>query len=497
MARTFISPIQITVSEQYDDTLAAGSGLESISGGDLQSDLNAIRSMIKNMSGEAHWYDALSGRDLKTADEALVSIETKKFLFRRQNINTLTIPAGANYVQLEGSAIPSQDAAVGGTSNGVVVAELGMGEFGSHSLAEVAGSSANKPKNLVMLRQSDSHDVLTSSMMPGQTIYGLFQVENGFVDGDAITESAGARAQLSLVYEDENGDLVAADVSDVEGRTVNFSYVVRDVFEALPEDATLAGDVFVDVPETFLMSDITLDRALDNQGSAPTTTDSDIVVNVALGHKWTFQGDGSNLVEIDSAGSVTLTGAAASFNSNTNNFANSAIIDNDGTAVTVGAGSVSTAGSSDLTVSAASNLYFKDQNDATGIKLSTDATTWSDWSTNFGAGASLMEGINTSHENLTNDLNDAIANALTRKRFNQGLGSAAAADSDVTITGLDLTGHDLSTEVEVYINGVLARPGSDNTADVYAGTGVDQLKFALALAAGTQIVVIVYENSQA
>ena len=61
MARTLENKFQISGSIDYIDSLVPGSSLEVTSS--LQSDLNAIRSMLKDVGGEANWFDTQSTLD--------------------------------------------------------------------------------------------------------------------------------------------------------------------------------------------------------------------------------------------------------------------------------------------------------------------------------------------------------------------------------------------------------------------------------------------------
>lgn len=61
MSRTFLNQsTQIGNSKEYDDTLAAGSALEFVTGSDftIHDDLNALRSMMNHIIGSGNWYDA-------------------------------------------------------------------------------------------------------------------------------------------------------------------------------------------------------------------------------------------------------------------------------------------------------------------------------------------------------------------------------------------------------------------------------------------------------
>ena len=72
MPRTFIRPVtQIRQSDDYDDTLASGSALES-NADTIEYDLNAIRSQLRQIIDiNGNWYDA-PATDLATADAQLL-----------------------------------------------------------------------------------------------------------------------------------------------------------------------------------------------------------------------------------------------------------------------------------------------------------------------------------------------------------------------------------------------------------------------------------------
>lgn len=61
MARTFVQQSQIRDTEVKSDSSTLGSGLENTT--DLAADLNALRSLIKDIKGEGSWYEA-AGQDL-------------------------------------------------------------------------------------------------------------------------------------------------------------------------------------------------------------------------------------------------------------------------------------------------------------------------------------------------------------------------------------------------------------------------------------------------
>lgn len=101
MGRTFIQQdTQIYSSESYDDTLSAGSTLQT-GATNLQDDLNSVRSQLKRAiydDGAGNWYDDIptvnaKKRAIYDLNVDLNDIEEKRFLFRGQVLNDLSIPA--------------------------------------------------------------------------------------------------------------------------------------------------------------------------------------------------------------------------------------------------------------------------------------------------------------------------------------------------------------------------------------------------------------------
>ena len=77
MARTFINQAsQVGNSESYNDTLAPGSALQT-NAVTVQDDLNALRSQLKQLSGDQAWFSARSGRSLAQVSTDLGVAETE------------------------------------------------------------------------------------------------------------------------------------------------------------------------------------------------------------------------------------------------------------------------------------------------------------------------------------------------------------------------------------------------------------------------------------
>lgn len=209
---------QVRNSDSYDDTLSAGSGLElAENAGNLQDDLNALRSqvrrIIKGTGGD--WYSALLN------DFGLDQIHDKPFVFRMPlrptgaNAANFTLGGAAGGVLTPNTQYPggSGTVAVGGGStedggfqvadeaNFTVAGALGVG------LSQVADP------NGAILNSVDIIDAATNAApktVNDEVIFGLLQVVTGTADGAAIGGAGSENVQISFVYIDKATDAITA-----------------------------------------------------------------------------------------------------------------------------------------------------------------------------------------------------------------------------------------------------------------------------------------------
>lgn len=526
MARSFFrQDIQIRNSDTYDDDKAAGSSLES-GAAELEYDLNAIRSQIRrilHVDAGANWYDDIltvngKKRGLDSLNADLDDIEEKRFLFRTQVLTDITVPTGQNYVVLNvaASEAPTVAAAVGGTAQGAVVAVL-AGDVGSHALTEVAGFNPISPKNLVIIRNATTGQVLQAS--DGKDIFGLLQAESGVVDGDTFNDT-NKQVQISFVKENATGDdLIAVPVADIETKLINYAYARRIRFDDIPEQVFLSG-VFVDQSAS---TDVTLDVAIDNQ-VGPATQTQNIQWRISDGFSLKFQtSDGLRdlLALLPSGGGDELEiniDVLDVNNTQTADFAEGASFDTAGTAISVGAvaGEISSAagltvksgGSSALLLQGAGDLDFSDgfKSGSTysgPLKLAASSAEWSAFESAFGSELSILGAIVAAKkaENRTKG-SAVVINGTLIPLF----GTGYAANSNISGAGgtpqvdavLPSYSHVASfvNDVDVYLGGQLLRNGADSSAnhDVYPGTSpaTGDLKFEFGIRNGDQITVIVW-----
>lgn len=513
MSRTFIrQDTQIRNSDSYDDTLAAGVALET-GQTHIEGDLNALRSQVKRMLGEADWYTALSGRSLAVLSTDLADVEGHRLLRKVQVLTDVSVTAAQNWeiLSVAGSEAPTQVAAVASTVNGAVVAQsaLNGAGFDVHELIEVAGQNAISPKNLCIVRDSTTGQVIQSS---GRDVFALLQYESTGVDGAAFNDtSAGNRVKLSFVRLTSGlDDLEACPVGDIAGKTINYAYVARINLDALPEDSYLNG-TFLDQSASV---DVTLDRAIDNQSGAATQA-QDIDINITDTFAWAFR-DPSGARDIlkitANAGNDAVEIDADTFdvnNVNTADFLNGVTVDSGGTAINLGvtagqidgsALTVASAAATDLTLRGTRELFLDDGNQTGstwaqtgGIKLSDTTAEWDAFETAFGE-VSLLSAIVT-------------ANSTTARGKTVGVvtGGPHAADTNITGAGgtpnLDAQLGDYSTktfvtDVDVYLNGTLMRNGANAAAnhDVYPGTSPanGDLKFEFLIKTNDVITMIIW-----
>ena len=528
MARTFISqPNQIFTSEAFDDTLLPGDGLQTGSVS-LEGDLNAIRTQIRQIlwaGVSGSWYDSvtapsgsLSARGLNTINVDLTDLEQKRFLFRRQNLNLVNIATGSNFALLSVSlgtapadfAVVSHPLLAATLLTGTLVAALSAseGSFGAFSIAQTSGSSVITPKNLVLVRDAWTGQQITGAI--GRDVYGLLQVESGTLSGQSFNDTT-RRSQISFVIESVvNGtsSLAAAAGALVGGRTITYNYVRRTALDDIPEDAYLSNTIFLDVAEAFsgnfaTLSDITLDRAIDNQvGTA--TQDQNIAIRIAAGFSWTFLSGTQELWKLASSGSQ---GPALTVNVNNLNFSSSnPAAFQQGISVATGStqidlgvvpGTIQTLSGNNLILSGGSQLRLGDFfGTGSSIPFSTSSLDWSTFYTNFGTGASILGAFNL--------ISSSLSGSLRRTRFTAGTttgGTGIAANANVTFpTNLDAqlgsyVGRDFVKDLEIYLNGILLLPGNAvDQNDVYPGTAAatGDLKFPYKLKSGSQISMVRY-----
>jgi len=518
--RTFTrQDAQIRESVLYDDTITPSEANFETNASSIEYDLNSLRSQASNiLDGQAgNWFgdlnipstlDTGSKRGVNDLNTDLHAVEKKRVLRNVYTLPDITVGGSDNFAVLgSGELPPNTTAAVGAVTTLGTVAAFHAGTFGTHSMDEVAGSNALRPKNLCIVDDGDSKDPLFSG---GQRIWGLLQTEI-VTDGHTINTST-QQAQVSFViYNTTGDDLILCPAVDIQGQKVNVTYRERVRYEDLNEQDFLS-DGIVEVPGASVGD---LQTAYDNQGTTAvnTTTNSTLDLEGA-GLAWRIRDDleanlfgvvegsagGTSKVEIN-AGVDTFDVDAA-----VNDFLHGISVDTGaaGTTMDLGVTAANTLTSGgDLKLAATSDLRMTDQFEPggwslDGIALSDAAQEWTDFEANFGE-VSLMDAVNQAYSNSGRAKGYGI------------LTSDVAADTDIALTtagNLDADLPDYSgvgafvDDCDVFLNGEMVRTGADASAnhDVYPGTtpSVGMLKFEYPLI-GTgskpdQLSMIVHNN---
>lgn len=500
MGRTFLrQSVQIRQSVTYDDTLAAGSTMETAPT-ELERDLNSLRSQVKRLflaDVAGDWFqdvDTIGGvkRGIKALATDLYDIETHKILCRVQVLTDITVTAAQNWeiLSFAGAETPTEAIAIAATALGAVVAVSafsGAG-FNVHELVEAAGPNAISPKNLLVVRDSTTGQKIQSS---GRDVFGLLQAESTAVDGGAFNDtSAGNRGKISFVRLTTGlDDLEACAVADIAGTTINYSYIDRHNLDTLPEHCFLGDGSFVDQTAT---TDVTLNNAIDNQGGPATQTDRNIDWRITDTFTLKFQDStgGTSMLAImpNAAGDEIEVNVDILDINNAQDadFLNGAKFDTGGTEIDIGvtAGYVSTTGAADLGIRGAGELYLDDGNQTgstwaqtAGIKLSDTTTEWDDFETAFGE-VSLLKAIYMANSAAARSKTTAAVTANTAADTDVG-GAGGGTNLDAQLGDYSLV--NFVTDVDVYLNGQLLRNGANAAAnhDVYPGTSAatGQVKF--------------------
>lgn len=516
MARTFIrQSTQIRNSDVYNDTITPSSGNYVLTNGSIEDDLNTVRSQLQNLINRngasfpsGHWYDDLSApvsyeggapRGVQQLNSSLHDLERKRVLVSIANLTDVTVGVSANYAVLTLGQLPSNvTASIGAVTTLGTVAAYNS-SFGSHSLEIVSGTTSIAPKNLCEIVDGDTRDPILSS---NRVVYALFQTESN-TDGSTMTGTTPTRAQLSFVRINSTGDaLEAVPAADIQGKKINYSSQKRTALSDLNEQDFLRGAILDNLGATI----VTRQVSYDQQGVTPVKIGTNAVLDLSSGLYWDMRDNtGASLFRVteDSSGGTTTVGVTSdvdyfTVNAASSSFAQGVKIATGGTQINVGvtAGTIETTSTSDLRVFGAGNLYLDDGNQTTstwsqtsGIKLSTSATEWNTFKTNFGE-VSVLNAINASY---TKDRRSKTYAFVT---------TAVPADTNVSLAdgNLDTALPDMSTgtftsDYDVYLNGELLNPGANSSTnnDYYPGSTLAtaaKLKFEFALKSGDVLCVI-------
>jgi len=490
---------QVQPSETYDDSVAPSLANYETNTSNAEDDFNNLRSMVHNLLKlqTGNWYDDITvpttfvtespaKRGIDGLGQDLWDIQRQRILKRRAvvgaDIGPIAVNAQHVVLTAAGELPGNTTAAVGAvTTRGTVVAyEV---NFDTATLTEVAGGDTLTPKNLCLIIDSGTRDPITDGS--GREVYGLLQSESS-TDGHTIGTGTPNRVQISFVVANATGDdlqLAAAGVMD--GKTIDYKPTERWAFEEIPEHAWL-GDDFTDTGA----ASQNRQGVYDNQGVVPVDLTTNAILDLeGAGLEWQIRDDLEailfRVIEGSAGGTseVEFGTDVDTFDNNaqTNDFANELKVDTGGTEIDIGvtAGTIETPGSDDLKVRAAGELYLDDGNQVgstwaqtDGIKLSETTQEWDDFETEYG------------EVSLLNAIIQAGQSGVTRCKAVAEVGGAAAADilANTLIEGPSGPGTDnisadlcdyraltFTSDVDIYINGLLQRNGADAAAnhDVY------------------------------
>lgn len=508
----------IRQSETYDDSVAPTEAAFETNPTRLEDDLNNIRSQVHNLLKvqAGNWWDDLntptaldtgSQRGVNDLNTDLHALERKRVLRDVHSLTDVTVGASDDFVILGTGELPANTtAAVGAVTTAGTVAAFHSGTFGTHSLDEVAGTTAIAPKNLCIIVDGASRDPILSD---NRTIYALLQTETA-TDGHTITDTTTTRAQLSFVRINSAGsDLEAVPAADIQGKTINYCTRERVALDDLNEQDFLKGAIVDDVAGG---STATRQSAYDNQGA----TAVDLTTNATLdlegaGLVWSIRDDLEatllSLTEGSAGGTSTLLVGAAvdtfDVDAVANDFLNGATFGTTGTGIQVAenAGIIERAADLTLRASGAGELVLDDSYRSastwslSGIRLADSAQEWSDFETEFGE-VSLLAAIEAASTSFPTRTYIDVTAATIAADTDTGGPSTAANNLDVDYPDSMVTDGILNTFV--YLNGVLMRPGANAAAnnDYYPGTtftaGDVEIKWERALTTLDQIWVVTW-----
>lgn len=418
-----------------------------------------------------------------------------------------TVGSTTDYHIFTAAQLPTQTtAAIGAVTTLGTVAAYNA-SFGAGDLAEVVGSDAVSPKNLMPLVDADTH--LDPILVGGKQVFGLFQTESN-TNGSTMTGTTPNRAQVSFVVRNTTGDdLELVNLPTTQG----FSFATRERvrLEDLNEQDFLKG-VIVEFPAG---TTVTRQVAYNNQGVTPVELGTNAYLDLATGLEWDIR-DNLNAILLKilegSAGGTSEVQVAADvdkFNVDAvdNDFLNGIKVDTGAAGTTINVGvtanqidaggalKVASGGGADLSLVAALELNLTDSwragsswSLADGLALSNSSAEWTAFDTAFGE-VSLLNAIVQAKSaayrrrvwavcTVTTTAGNDVSGPSNDNNLDTDLGSLAAGT--------------FTTDYDFYLNGQYLRPHTTTGHDLYPGTSLanGQLKFEFTVRIGDQLCVI-------
>jgi hypothetical protein len=285
-----------TEGSAIDDTLTPTN--HDANAVDLADTVSYMASQLADITGETAWETA--------PDLSIAAIVAKTFLDEKlacrelQLLTDVTVPNGQNFkiLSVAGSELPAgglNRKCIAGTSTGLVTA-LHTGVFGTHALDEVAGDNNINPENLLAVVDASTGDPILSS---DREVWALLQHESGATDEAAFTDVTPQRAQISFVRVNAtHDDIEAVPIADIQDKVINYAFTDRKYLDSWTRMDFLRRSPFVDIGPGAV--DVTLDAAIDNQGTTPATQATHVYWRIADTKVLDFQEStgARNLLEI-------------------------------------------------------------------------------------------------------------------------------------------------------------------------------------------------------
>jgi len=481
MARNRSPQSGIRNARIYNDAKVMGATLETANV-TLNDDMDSIISKIKEMSGELNWFDAGSQGDLKTIGTTVATSQTKTRIYNADFLGDILLGnANTHQIGFIGGQVQYPTGVVALDASNTVGVVAATAVFGTNTVNTVAGINVLQPKNLVKIIDAATRNSLISATL-GNEIMGLMVTTE--VDGATIVDLS---LELQFVEVNATGDgLVAAQASDLNGKTINYSYRQRVLEKDLPEDAYYAAS-FVDV---LAIPTVDLGTAYANQ-VGDVVQANNININVADAKVWElFDSTGLNsiLKVAPNVGNDALVASGDLFqvlstsldvNSTTIDFASGMLVGSAGAnALDLGktvAGTISSVGAMELGAGAGLRLNDGNRGASTwasaGIQLTASAAEWSALETTFGGETSLASMLTVAKNSSARTRYSAVTLSLITAGTNI---TGAGGTPNISAQLGDYSAVSFVNNVELYVDDTLRLGGATLTGNAEVAPGTNQ-----------------------